>query len=96
MSSRLRLDRTQGPRPDAVNTYPKPRPMEGADPTLASKRQGEFNVPLASMFIDDVVEEHARVLQEAERRMKQQEMIADDASGEFNFAQLANNGPQVR
>lgn len=47
------------------------------------------------MFIADVVEEHARVLHEAERRMKKEELLDDSSSGPFNAAKFAAHGPQV-
>lgn len=86
----------QGPRPEAVNTRPKPRPTGTVDPTQATKRTEDFFVPVECMFISDVVEEHARVLQEAERRMRREEILGgDDASAGFNAAAFAANGPQV-
>lgn len=91
-----RNNRMQGPRPEAVNTRPMPRPTATTDPTKATKRPEDFSVPVGVIFIGDVVEEHARVLQEAERRMKREELLdEDDTSSAFNPAKLAANGPQV-
>lgn len=87
----------QGPRPEAVNTRPAPRPMFTIDPTKATKQLQDFTVPVGSMFIADVVEEHARVLQEAERRMRREEMLLeDDSSAAFDADKFAADGPQVR
>lgn len=58
----------QGPRLEVVNTSPKPRPTGTTDPTKATKQSEDFSVPVTVMFIADVVEEHARVLHEAERQ----------------------------
>lgn len=85
----------QGPRPESVNTGPKPRPTGTIDPTLATKRSEDFLVPAGVMFISDVVAEHSRVLHEADRRMKREELLNDDSSRDFNAAQFAANCPQV-
>lgn len=86
----------QGPRLEAVNTGPKPRPMVTVDSTKATKRTEDFSVPVEAMFVADVVEEHARVLAEAERRMKREELLdGDDASTAFDAAKFAANGPQA-
>lgn len=53
-------------------------------------------MPVEAMFVADVVEEHARVLQEAERRMKKEELLDDSSSGPFDAAKFAAHGPQVR
>lgn len=47
------------------------------------------------MFVGDVVAEHARVLHEAERRMKKEELVDDSSSAAFDAAKFAANGPQV-
>lgn len=52
-------------------------------------------MPTETMFVGDVVEEHARVLHEAERRMRREELLEEDGSQEFDAAQFAANGPQV-
>ena len=66
------------------------------DPTKATKQLQDFTVPVGSMFIADVVEEHARVLQEAERRMRREELLAeDDSSVAFDADKFAADGPQV-
>lgn len=85
----------QGPRPEAVNTRPKPRPTSTTDPSEATKRPEDWSVPVEVMFIADVVEEHARVLHEAERRMKKEELLDDSSSGPFDAAKFAAHGPQV-
>lgn len=65
------------------------------DPARASKRAESFSVAVETMFINDVVKEHARVLHEAERRKRREELLEEDASQEFNAAQFAANGPQA-
>ena len=52
-------------------------------------------MPMEAMFVADVVEEHARVLHEAERRMKKEELLDDSSSGPFDAAKFAAHGPQV-
>lgn len=86
----------QGPWAEAVNTRPKPRPTSTTDPSKATKRTEDWAIPVDTMFVPDVVEEHARVLQEAERRMKKEELLDDSSSGPFDAAKFAANGPQVR
>lgn len=89
-------NRMQGPMMGVVNSRPKPRPTITTDPTKATKRSEDFSVPVGAMFIGDVVEEHARVLHEAERRMKREEMLeGEDSSVAFDAAKFAANGPQV-
>ena len=86
----------QGPRPEDVNTRPKPRPTSTTDPSAATKRPEDWSVPVEAMFVADVVAEHARVLQEAERRMKKEELLEDCSSEAFDAAKFSAQGPQVR
>ncbi|CAM9223436.1 unnamed protein product, partial [Hapterophycus canaliculatus] len=86
--------RMQGPTHGSVNTRPKPRPTSTTDPSKATKRSEDWSIPVEPMFITDVVAEHARVLHEAERRMKREEVLDDSSSVPFNAAQFAVNGPQ--
>lgn len=86
----------QGPGPEAVNTTgPKCRPVEAIDPTLASRACQQFQVDPAVMFVQDVVEEHARVMREAKRRMRVVEELEDDASTDFDPAKFSAEGPQA-
>lgn len=85
----------QGPAPEAVNTRPKPRPMSTTDPSKATKRSEEWSTPVETMFIADVVEEHARVLEEAARRMRKEELLDDSSLGPFDPVKFSANGPQV-
>lgn len=85
----------QGPAPEAVNTRPKPRPTSTTDPSKATKHSEEWSMPVETMFIADVVEEHARVLEEAERRMRKEELLDDSSLGPFDPAKFSANGPQV-
>lgn len=89
-------NRMQGPTPGTVNTRPKPRPTSTTDPSKATKLSEDWSIPVEPMFIADVVAEHARVLHEAERRMKREEVLDDSSSGPFNAAQFAVDGPQVQ
>ncbi|CAM9295450.1 unnamed protein product [Ectocarpus sp. 13 AM-2016] len=86
--------RMQGPSPEAVNTSPKPRPSSTTDPSNATKRSEDWSVPVETMFVGDIVAEHARVLNEAERRMKKEELVDDSSSATFDAAKFAANGPQ--
>ncbi|CAM9963332.1 unnamed protein product [Ectocarpus sp. 6 AP-2014] len=86
--------RMQGPSPEAINTSPKPRPSSTTDPSNATKRSEDWSVPVEAMFVGDVVAEHARVLHEAERRMKKEELVDDSSSAAFDAAKFAANGPQ--
>lgn len=85
----------QGPAPEAVNTRPKPRPTSTTDPAKATKISVEWSMPVEAMFIADVVAEHARVLDEAERRMRREELLDDSSAGPFDPAKFSANGPQV-
>ncbi|CAM9679715.1 unnamed protein product, partial [Discosporangium mesarthrocarpum] len=90
---RITKSRTQGAQPGTVNTPPKPRPTGTVEPPLASHSDGGFHPPPPeAMFIRDIVEEHARVLQEAERRMNVEGMLGDDSS--LDIAQMVAAGPQ--
>ncbi|CAM9395173.1 unnamed protein product, partial [Ectocarpus sp. 12 AP-2014] len=86
--------RMQGPSPEAVDTSPKPRPSSTTDPSNATKRSEDWSVPVETMFVGDIVAEHARVLHEAERRMKKEELVDDSSSATFDAAKFAANGPQ--
>ncbi|CAM9631266.1 unnamed protein product, partial [Pylaiella littoralis] len=86
--------RMQGPAPEAVNTRPKPRPTSTTDPSKATKHFEEWSMPVETMFIADVVQEHARVLEEAERRLRQEELLDDSSLGPFDPASFSANGPQ--
>lgn len=52
-------------------------------------------MPVETMFVADVVAEHARVLEEAERRMRKEELLDDSSLGPFDPAKFSANGPQV-
>lgn len=87
--------RTQGPRPEGINTFPKPHQTGTTDPTMASRRSEEFSVPVDTMFVADVVAEHERLMHEPKRRMDLEELVGDDSPGSSDVDKLAAIGPQV-